>query len=111
MTERVISQLPWDLMGEERSKKQDSILSAIRSEKSKDTHYQIQVKSFYSGNEFYVFTFEEFKDVRLAYTPPTSIGKFGGDTDNWMWPRHTGDFSVFRVYSDADGKPAAYSKR
>ncbi len=110
VTERVISQLPWDLMGEERSKKQDSILSAIRSEKSKDTHYQIQVKSFYSGNEFYVFTFEEFKDVRLAYTPPTSIGKFGGDTDNWMWPRHTGDFSVFRVYSDADGKPADYSK-
>ena len=110
VTERVLSQLTDEIVGKERTKVQDSILSEIKKEKSKDTHYQVQLKSFYSGNEFYVLTFEEFKDVRLAYTPPTSIGKFGGDTDNWMWPRHTGDFSVFRVYSDADGKPADYSK-
>ncbi len=110
VTERVISQLPDNLKGATRQTKQDSILGAIKKETEKDTHYTVQVKPFYSGNEFYVFVFEEFKDVRFAFAPPSSIGKFGGDTDNWMWPRHTGDFSVFRVYSDKNGKPAAYSK-
>ena len=110
VTERVISQLPEDLLGVKRTQKQDSILSAIRTEAQKDNHYIVQTKSFYSGNEFYVFVFEEFTDVRFAYAPPKSIGKFGADTDNWMWPRHTGDFAVFRVYSAKDGKPAAYSK-
>ena len=110
VTERVISQLPEDLLGVKRTEKQDSILRIIRAEAQKDNHYIVQTKSFYSGNEFYVFVFEEFTDVRFAYAPPKSIGKFGADTDNWMWPRHTGDFSVFRVYSAKDGKPAAYSK-
>lgn len=110
VTERVISQLPEDLLGVKRTEKQDSILKVIRTEAQKDNHYIVQTKSFYSGNEFYVFVFEEFTDVRFAYAPPKSIGKFGADTDNWMWPRHTGDFAVFRVYSAKDGKPAAYSK-
>jgi hypothetical protein len=110
ITERVISQLPEELIGSKRVAKQDSILTAIKKEFSKDTHYKISTKSFYSDNEFFVFVYEEFTDVRFAYAPPSSIGKFGGDTDNWMWPRHTGDFSVFRVYSDANGKPAPYSK-
>ncbi len=110
VTERVISQLPEDLVGKSRKSKQDSILNAIKKEAEDGNHYKAQVKSFYSGNEFYTFVFEEFNDVRFAYAPPSSIGKFGGDTDNWMWPRHTGDFSVFRVYSDSTGKPAAYSK-
>ncbi|MDD3078559.1 MAG: S46 family peptidase [Paludibacter sp.] len=110
VTERVLSQLPDELMGEKRSDKQDSILSAIKTEFGKDNDYLVQAKSFFAGNEFYVFMFEEFKDIRFCYAPPSSIGKFGGDTDNWMWPRHTGDFSVFRVYSDKDGKPAEYSK-
>jgi hypothetical protein len=74
------------------------------------TKYQSRVASFYSGNEFYLFVYEIYNDVRLVGTPPESVGKFGADTDNWMWPRHTGDFSIFRVYSDADGKPAEYSK-
>ncbi len=110
VTERVMSQLPLSLIGKERVKKQDSILSVIKSEFSKDNQYIISTKSFYADNEFYVFVHEEFTDVRFAYAPPSSIGKFGGDTDNWMWPRHTGDFSVFRVYSNKDGKPAEYSK-
>ena len=110
VTDRVISQLPEDLKGKDRKEKQDSILSAIKKETEKDNKYIVQVKPFFSGNEFYTFVFEEFTDIRFAYAPPTSIGKFGADTDNWMWPRHTGDFSVFRVYCGKDGKPAEYSK-
>lgn len=79
-------------------------------EAEKETHYKAMIKSFYAGNEFYLFVNEIFKDVRLVGAPPSNIGKFGGDTDNWMWPRHTGDFSVFRVYVGKDGKPAEYSK-
>lgn len=89
--------------------KQDSVISVIKTEYNKDNDYLVDVESFYSENEFFVFVMEEFKDVRLAFTPPSSIGKFGGDTDNWMWPRHTGDFSVFRVYADSTGKPAEYA--
>ena len=110
ITERVISQLPETLLGKARVDKQDSIIRAIQKETEKGTQLIASVKPFYSGNEFYLFTYEEFTDVRFAFAPPTSIGKFGGDTDNWMWPRHTGDFSVFRVYCSPDGKPAKYSK-
>jgi hypothetical protein len=76
----------------------------------KGTHYTAQVKPFYSGNQFYLFVSETFTDVRLVGAPPSNIGKFGGDTDNWMWPRHTGDFSMFRIYAGKDNKPAEYSK-
>jgi len=110
VTERVLAELPDTLRGNKRFEKQDSILKAIKKEFSEDNKYIVTPKSFYSDNEFYVFVYEEFTDVRLAFTPPSAIGKFGGDTDNWMWPRHTGDFSVFRVYSDKEGKPAKYSK-
>jgi len=74
-----------------------------------DTHYEAEIKPFNEGNDFYMIVKEVFEDVRLVGTPPNSIGKFGGDTDNWVWPRHTGDFSVFRIYAGADNKPAAYS--
>ena len=67
------------------------------------------VASMFKGNQFFMYVYDVYKDVRLVGTPPESVGKFGGDTDNWEWPRHTGDFSVFRVYSDANGKPANYS--
>lgn len=73
------------------------------------THYEAEIKPFNFGNHFYIIVKEVFKDVRLVGTPPNSIGKFGGDTDNWVWPRHTGDFSVFRIYVGADNKPAEYS--
>ena len=73
------------------------------------TEYDADVESFYHGNEFYLFVYHKFNDVRLVGAPPSSVGKYGGDTDNWMWPRHTGDFSMFRVYMGKDGKGADYS--
>ena len=109
VTERIISQLPDELSGKKRIDKQDSIIKVIQNEGEKGNTYSAKVRPFYSGNEFYLFVYEEFTDVRFAFAPPVSIGKFGGDTDNWMWPRHTGDFSVFRVYSDKNGMPAKYS--
>ena len=69
----------------------------------------VEVKPFFEGNQYFAFVIEVYTDVRLVGTPPTSIGKFGGDTDNWIWPRHTGDFSLFRIYAGKDNKPAAYS--
>ena len=74
------------------------------------THYEAEIKPFNYGNDYYMMVKETFLDVRFVGTPPNSIGKFGGDTDNWVWPRHTGDFSVFRVYAGKDNKPAPYSK-
>lgn len=71
---------------------------------------EVEIKPFYGGNQYYMFTKKIFSDVRLVGAPPSSIGKFGADTDNWMWPRHTGDFSVFRVYADQNGNPAPYSE-
>ena len=70
----------------------------------------VTIPGFFGGNQFFAFVYEEYTDVRLVGTPPSSIGKFGGDTDNWMWPRHTGDFSVFRVYAGKDNRPAEYSE-
>jgi hypothetical protein len=75
------------------------------------THYEAEIKPFNYGNDYYIIVKEVFKDVRLVGTPPNSIGKFGGDTDNWVWPRHTGDFSVFRVYAGAGNKPADFSDK
>ena len=75
----------------------------------KNTHYRASVEPFYYGNQYFLFVYEDYEDVRLVGAPPSSIGKFGGDTDNWMWPRHTGDFSIFRVYAGSDNKPAPYS--
>lgn len=77
---------------------------------SEEGKYRVEVKEFFEGNEYYMFIYEVFNDVRLVGAPPSSIGKYGGDTDNWMWPRHTGDFSIFRVYADKDNNPADYSK-
>ena len=81
------------------------------SKKAKEgNNYQASVREYAKGNAYYLLVFERFNDIRLVGTPPQSIGKFGGDTDNWEWPRHTGDFSVFRIYTDKDNKPAAFSK-
>jgi hypothetical protein len=83
---------------------------AIEKKASEGTRYRSIVTSFYGGNYFYLIVYEIYTDIRLVGAPPSSIGKYGSDTDNWEWPRHTGDFSVFRVYSGPDGKPAPYSK-
>ncbi len=72
---------------------------------------EIVVKPFFGGNQYFAFAMEVYKDIRLVGTPPNSIGKFGGDTDNWMWPRHTGDFSMFRIYAGKDNRPAEYSTK
>ena len=91
----------------------DSIKVAIKrisEEASEGGRYLIQLKSYFAGNEYYLLVYEEYKDVRLVGAPPSSIGKFGADADNWMWPRHTCDFSVFRVYMGPDGQPAEYSE-
>ncbi len=85
-------------------------IDSIKTEAVKDTHYKAIVKSFFSGNQYFLFVNEIFEDVRLVGAPPSNIGKFGGDTDNWVWPRHTGDFSVFRIYADKENKPAKYSE-
>ena len=84
-------------------------IDQIVQEATEGTHYEGSVKAFNYGNDYYLMVTETFLDVRLVGTPPNSIGKFGGDTDNWVWPRHTGDFSVFRIYAGKDNKPAAYS--
>lgn len=93
----------------DRTAKLPSVYKAIIERVTKGTQYEAQCREMYKGNAYYVFTFERFTDIRLVGTPPQNIGKFGGETDNWMWPRHTGDFSMFRVYMSKDGKPAKYS--
>ncbi len=84
-------------------------IAAITAKAVEGTHYKAIIKPFYYGNQYFMYVNEVFTDVRLVGAPPSNIGKFGGDTDNWMWPRHTGDFSMFRVYAN-DGKPADFSK-
>ena len=84
-------------------------IKSITAKAVEGTHYSAIIKPFYYGNQYFMYVNEVFTDVRMVCTPPSNIGKFGGDTDNWMWPRHTGDFSVFRVYASADNKPAEYS--
>jgi hypothetical protein len=109
VTKEVLKKVKNNMSEAERSEVIDAAIAEISKETKGDTHYDVKVKSFYEGNEYYLFVYESFHDVRLVGTPPESIGKYGGDTDNWMWPRHTGDFSLFRVYSGPDGKPAKYA--
>jgi len=87
-------------------------IAALKTKENaeKGDDFRLQIKSFYYGNEYYMFKYNVFNDVRLVGAPPSSIGKYGGDTDNWMWPRHTGDFSMFRVYANKDNNPADFAK-
>ncbi|HQK96549.1 MAG TPA: S46 family peptidase [Bacteroidia bacterium] len=89
-----------DMTEAQRNEKIKALSSQIEKKAIDGTGYEARVRQFFSGNEFYVIITETFKDVRMVGAPPSAIGKFGGDTDNWMWPRHTGDFSMFRVYAD-----------
>ena len=93
----------------ERTKQVEKNIKEITKAATEGTHYTAIVKPFFYGNQYFLFVNEVFRDVRLVGVPPESIGKFGGDTDNWMWPRHTGDFSLWRIYTDKDGNPADYS--
>ena len=91
-------------------RKNMSALKASVSEGKNKDDFAVQVKSFYYGNLYYMLTYNIFNDFRLVGAPPSSIGKFGGDTDNWMWPRHTGDFTMFRVYADKENNPSSYNQ-
>ncbi len=110
VTERVLAKTSTDMTEAARREAVMAESSAISAEATKGNHYNARVQPFYSGNQYFLLVYEVYSDVRLVGTPPNSIGKFGHDSDNWMWPRHTGDFSVFRVYMSPDGKPAQYSK-
>lgn len=93
----------------ERQSQIDKNIEALRKNAQKESYQESFVRGFFEGNQYYLFVTETYKDVRLVGAPPSSIGNFGKDTDNWMWPRHTGDFSMFRIYAGKDNKPAAYS--
>ncbi|PKP52122.1 MAG: serine protease [Bacteroidetes bacterium HGW-Bacteroidetes-1] len=109
VTSTVLDGIDASLGEKERGEKVGERMKEIVKSSTEGTHYNAILKEYYEGNEYYLLVYETFRDVRLAGTPPESIGKFGSDTDNWMWPRHTGDFSIFRVYAGADNKPAEYS--
>ena len=94
----------------DKQKKIQENISRVQTTFPKETWQENKIKTFYEGNQYILFVTETFKDIRLVGAPPSSIGKFGSDTDNWVWPRHTGDFSIFRIYSGKDNKPAEYSK-
>lgn len=109
VTDQVFADVIDDMNPEERATAMRDVIGKIRREATEGTHYEAQVRPMFEGNRYFLFVLETFRDVRLVGAPPESIGKFGADTDNWMWPRHTGDFSIFRVYTGPDGKPADYS--
>ncbi|MET3880099.1 S46 family peptidase [Chitinophaga sp. OAE865] len=94
----------------ERQSAIDRRLNEIRQQARHESWQETMIKPFYEGNQYFLFVTETYRDVRLVGAPPSSIGKFGSDTDNWVWPRHTGDFSMFRIYAGKDGRPAPYSK-
>ena len=110
VSDPINSQLNDEMTEEERMEKINEISAEIQNKATEGNHYSARVQSFFGGNNFYLLVYETYRDVRFVGAPPSSIGKYGGDTDNWEWPRHTGDFSVFRVYMSPDGKPAPYAE-
>ena len=109
VSKEMLTGVKQSMTDEEKNELMTDNKKGLIDQATKSTHYSAVVESFFGGNEYYLFVYETFTDIRLAGTPPQSIGKYGADTDNWMWPRHTGDFSIFRVYSGPDGKPAPHS--
>ncbi len=110
VTEQVLAEIKPGMNESDRTTAVNDARKKIEQKAAEENNYRTLVTSFYGGNYYYLLIYERYNDVRLVGTPPSSIGKYGSDTDNWEWPRHTGDFSVFRVYSGPDGKPASYSK-
>ena len=109
VSEIINKELNFNMTEAERKAKIKEISAILEKDAVTGTHYEAFVRDFFEGNEFYLFVKETFKDVRMVGTPPQSSGKFGGDTDNWMWPRHTADFSMFRIYANANNEPANYA--
>jgi len=110
VTDQVNSAFKPEMSETDRDKAAMEIGRKIAKQATDGTHYTASVRSFFGGNQYFLLIYEVFNDVRLVGAPPSSIGKFGHDTDNWMWPRHTGDFSVFRIYAGKNNKPADYSR-
>jgi hypothetical protein len=108
MTDRVQGELA-GVSEKDRPAKLQEIFKKITDEAKKGTSYDAQMREMFKGNAYYLFIFQRFTDIRLVGTPPQSVGKFGGDADNWMWPRHTGDFSMFRIYANKDNQAAKYA--
>lgn len=109
VTDRILDGVTPNMDEAERQKRIDANKEAVVRAATEENHYKASVEALYYGNQYFLFVYEVFEDVRLVFAPPSAVGKFGGDTDNWMWPRHTGDFSIFRVYAGRDNKPAKYS--
>ena len=110
VTKDVLAALNDDMTEAERNKAIAEVSKKLSNKAIEGTNYHAAVKSMFNGNQFFLFVHNIYSDVRLVGAPPSSMGKFGGDTDNWMWPRHTADFSMFRIYTAPDGSPAEYSK-
>ena len=110
VSKRILSKVNDKMTEADREKAINQEIALIEKENNEGGKYTVSVRPFFQGNEYYYFVYQDYKDVRLVGTPPESIGKFGGDTDNWEWPRHTADFSMFRVYADDKGNPAEYSQ-
>lgn len=110
VTARILRDIDDSMSYSSREKAINKAKKGIENEASEKGKYTAVVKPMFEGNEYYLYVYETYKDIRLVGTPPNAIGKFGGDTDNWMWPRHTGDFSIFRIYTAPDGSPAEFSK-
>lgn len=110
VTSQVLDGIDYNTSASDRSTQIRTVVGKLRKEYSEKGKYTVVIKDFFEGNEFYMFIYETYKDVRLVGIPPSSVGKYGGDTDNWMWPRHTGDFSFLRVYTAPDGSPAEFSE-
>ena len=110
VSKEVLAAINEDMTEKEKQSTIDKNSNAILKNWTKETWQDVKVKSFYKGNQYFLFVTERFEDIRLVGAPPTSIGKFGSDTDNWVFPRHTGDFSLFRIYADANNRPAKYSE-
>ena len=110
VTSLVLKGVKKKMSEQERNEIIESNISKIVTGATQGNHYSAFVRPFYMGNQFFLFVNETYRDVRLVGAPPSAIGKFGGDTDNWMWPRHTGDFSLFRIYANKDNMPADYSE-
>ena len=109
VSQSILKELNASMTQAERAERIKKVSDVLIADAIRGTNYEAFVRDFYDGNEFYLFVKETYKDVRLVGTPPQSAGKFGGDTDNWMWPRHTADFSMFRIYAGSDNKPADFS--
>jgi hypothetical protein len=109
VTDQVLKGVKKEFSEKERQEIISENIKTIKEESEGETDLKVSIKPFYYGNQYFLFIYKEYKDVRLVGAPPSAIGKFGGDTDNWMWPRHTGDFSIFRIYADKDNNPAEYS--